>query len=249
MSGHSKWATIKRKKGKNDAARGKLFTKLIREITVAAREGGGDETGNPRLRTAVLAAKAENMPAANIERAVKKGTGELPGESYESVIYEGYGAGGVAIMIEALSDNKNRTVAEIRHLFTKYNGNLGENGSVSWMFSQKGYIAVDKTSVSEDDLMMVAIEAGAEDIADEEDVWEVTTALQDFERVKKALDEAGIQYNHAELVRKPQTTLKVEGKTAEQVLNLMNALEDHDDVQKVFSNFDIDTKELAALTV
>jgi YebC/PmpR family DNA-binding regulatory protein len=249
MSGHSKWATIKRKKGKNDAARGKLFTKLIREITVAAREGGGDETGNPRLRTAVLAAKAENMPAANIERAVKKGTGELPGESYESVIYEGYGAGGVAIMIEALSDNKNRTVAEIRHLFAKYNGNLGENGSVSWMFSQKGYIAVDKASVSEDDLMMVALEAGAEDIADEEDVWEVTTALQDFERVKKALDEAGIQYHHAELVRKPQTTLKVEGKTAEQVLNLMNALEDHDDVQKVFSNFDIDTKELAALTV
>lgn len=248
MSGHSKWATIKRKKGKNDAARGKLFTKLIREITVAAREGGGDEGSNPRLRTAILAAKAENMPAANIERAVKKGTGELPGESYESVIYEGYGAGGVAIMIEALSDNKNRTVAEMRHLFSKHNGNLAENGSVSWMFSQKGYITVDKAKVSEDDLMLVALEAGAEDISDEEDVWEITTALPDFERVKKALEEAGVSYNQAELIRKPQNTLKVEGKTAEQVLSLMNALEDHDDVQKVFSNFDIEAKDLAALT-
>ncbi len=247
MSGHSKWATIKRKKGKNDAARGKLFTKLIREITVAAREGGGDEGSNPRLRTAILAAKAENMPAVNMERAIKKGTGELPGESYEPVIYEGYGAGGVAIMIEALTDNKNRTVAEMRHLFSKYGGNLAENGAVSWMFSQKGYITVDK-SVSEDDLMLVALEAGAEDISDEEDVWEVTTALQDFDRVKKALGEAGIRHNQDELVRKPQTTMKVEGKTAEQVLNLMNALEDHDDVQKVFSNFDIEAKELAALT-
>ncbi|OGG56881.1 MAG: transcriptional regulator [Candidatus Handelsmanbacteria bacterium RIFCSPLOWO2_12_FULL_64_10] len=247
MSGHSKWATIKRKKGKNDAARGKLFTKLIREITVAAREGGRDESGNPRLRSAILAAKAENMPAANMERAIKKGTGELPGESYESVIYEGYGAGGVAVMIEALTDNKNRTVAEMRHLFSKYGGNLAENGAVSWMFNQKGYITVDK-SVSEDDLMLVALEAGAEDISDEEDVWEVTTALQDFERVKKSLEEAGIRYNQAELVRKPQTTVKVEGKTAEQVLNLMSTLEDHDDVQKVFSNFDIEAKELAALT-
>jgi len=247
MSGHSKWATIKRKKGKNDAARGKLFTKLIREITVAAREGGGEEGSNPRLRTAVLAAKAENMPAANIERAVKKGTGELPGESYESVVYEGYGAGGAAIMIEALSDNKNRTVAEMRHLFSKYNGNLAENGAVSWMFSQKGYIAVAR-SVPEDDLMLVALEAGAEDISDEEDVWEITTALQDFERVKKALEEAGIQSTQAELIRKPQNTVKVEGKTAEQVLNLMSALEDHDDVQRVFSNFDIEAGELAALT-
>ena len=247
MSGHSKWATIKRKKGKTDAARGKLFTKLIREITVAAREGGGDEGSNPRLRTAILAAKAENMPAANMERAIKKGTGELPGESYESIIYEGYGAGGAAIMIEALSDNKNRTVAEMRHLFSKYNGNLAENGSVSWMFSQKGYITVDK-SVPEDDLMLVVLEAGAEDISGEEDVWEIITALPDFERVKKALEEGGIRYNQAELVRKPQNTLKVEGKIAEQVLNLMNALEDHDDVQKVFSNFDIEAKELAALT-
>lgn len=247
MSGHSKWATIKRKKGKTDAARGKLFTKLIREITVAAREGGGDEKSNPRLRTAILAAKAENMPAANMERAIKKGTGELPGESYESVIYEGYGAGGVAIMIEALSDNKNRTVAEMRHLFSKYNGNLAENGSVSWMFSQKGYLTVDK-SVPEDDLMMVALEAGAEDISDEEDVWEITTALPDFDRVKKALEEAGIACTQAELIRKPQNMMKVEGKTAEQVLNLMNAFEDHDDVQKVFSNFDMDAKDLAALT-
>ena len=247
MSGHSKWATIKRKKGKNDAARGKLFTKLIREITVAAREGGGDENSNPRLRTAVLAAKAENMPAANMERAIKKGTGELPGESYESVIYEGYGAGGVAIMIEALSDNKNRTVAEMRHLFSKHNGNLAENGSVSWIFSQKGYVAVDKR-VPEDDLMMVALEAGAEDISDEEDVWEITTALPDFDRVKKALEEAGIAYTQAELIRKPQNMMKVEGKTAEQVLNLMDAFEDHDDVQKIFSNFDMDAKELAAMT-
>jgi YebC/PmpR family DNA-binding regulatory protein len=247
MSGHSKWATIKRKKGKTDAARGKVFTKLIREITVAAREGGGDENSNPRLRTAILAAKAENMPAANMERAIKKGTGELPGESYESVIYEGYGAGGVAIMIEALSDNKNRTVAEMRHLFSKHNGNLAENGSVSWMFSQKGYLTVDK-SVPEDDLMMVALEAGAEDISDEEDVWEITTVLPDFDRVKKALEEAGIAYTQAELIRKPQNMMKVEGKTAEQVLNLMNALEDHDDVQKVFSNFDMDAKDLAALT-
>lgn len=247
MSGHSKWATIKRKKGKNDAARGKLFTKLIREITVAAREGGGDENSNPRLRAAILAAKAENMPAANMERAMKKGTGELPGESYESVIYEGYGAGGVAIIIEVLTDNKNRTVAEMRHLFSKYNGNLGENGSVSWMFSQKGLINVDR-SVPEDDLMMAALEAGAEDISDEEDVWEVTTALPDFDRVKKALEEAAIPYTQAELVRKPQNMTKVEGKVAEHVLNLMNAMEDHDDVQKVFSNFDMDAKEMAALT-
>jgi YebC/PmpR family DNA-binding regulatory protein len=187
------------------------------------------------------------MPAANIERAIKKGTGELPGESYESVIYEGYGAGGVAILIEALSDNKNRTVAEMRHLFSKHNGNLAENGSVSWMFSQKGCVTVDK-SVPEDDLMLVALEAGAEDISDEEDVWEITTALPDFERVKKALEEGGIRYNQAELVRKPQNTLKVEGKTAEQVVNLMSALEDHDDVQKVFSNFDIEARELASLT-
>ena len=214
---------------------------------MAAREGGGGENSNPRLRTAILAAKAENMPAATMERAIKKGTGELPGESYDSVIYEGYGAGGVAIMIEALSDNKNRTVAEMRHLFSKYNGNLAENGSVSWIFSQKGYLTVDK-SVPEDDLMMVALEAGAEDISDEEDVWEITTVLPDFDRVKKALEEAGVAYTQAELIRKPQNMMKVEGKTAEQVLNLMNALEDHDDVQKVFSNFDMDAKELAALT-
>ena len=248
MSGHSKWSTIKHKKGKADAARGKIFTKLIREITVSAREGGGDEASNPRLRSAVLAAKAENMPSANIERAIRRGTGELPGESYEAATYEGYGAGGVAIIVETLSDNKNRMVAEIRHLFAKYNGNLGENGSVSWMFSQKGYIAVDKSAVSEDDLMMIAIEAGAEDVVEEDEVWDITTAPQSLERVKKALDQAGVPYQQAEVIRKPQNTVRVEGKVAGQVVHLLTALEDHDDVQKVFSNFDIDTEELAALT-
>ena len=248
MSGHSKWATIKHKKGKTDAARGKTFTKLIREITVSARDGGGDEASNPRLRTAILAAKAENMPTANIERAIKKGTGELSGESYESAVYEGYGSGGVAIIIETLTDNKNRMVSEIRHIFSKYNGNLGENGSVAWIFSQKGYLSVDKDEISEDDLMMAVLEAGVEDIGDEEDVWGITAEPQDFEGVKQALQDAGIPFKNPELIRKPQNTVKVEGKTAASVVNLMSALEDHDDIQKIYSNFDIDTQELAALT-
>jgi YebC/PmpR family DNA-binding regulatory protein len=239
MSGHSKWSSIKHKKAATDARRGKIFTKLIKEITVAARTGGGDENANPRLRTAIQAAKSENMPKDNIERAIKKGTGELEGVNYEESIYEGYGPGGAAVMVESLTDNKNRTVADIRRIFSKNGGNLGENGCVAWMFDMKGYIAIDSKSIDEEKLMEIALEAGAEDIKDEEGTFEVITAVEDFEAVKQAIDEASISYIDAEVTMLPQNTTNLAGKDAEQMLQLMEMLEDCDDVQKVYTNADI----------
>jgi len=239
MSGHNKWASIKHKKGAADAKRGKVFTKLIKEITVAARFGGGDPDGNPRLRSAILAAKSENMPKDNIERAVKKGTGELEGVSYEESIYEGYGPGGAAVMVESLTDNKNRTVAEIRHIFSKNGGNLGENGCVAWMFKKKGYINVAKGGVNEEVLMETSIEAGAEDVREDEDGFEIITAPDDFETVKAALEAASIPFIDAEVTMLPQTTADLKGKEAEQMVRLMDSLEDCDDVQKVYTNADI----------
>lgn len=243
MSGHSKWSTIKRKKEKADAQRGKLFTKFIREITTAARLGGGDENSNPRLRTAVIAAKTANMPASNIDKAIKKGTGELPGVVYEEKSYEGYGPGGVAVLIDTLTDNTNRTTAEVRHLLTKYNGNLGEAGCVSWMFDKKGLIAIDRNAIEEERLIDLVLEAGAEDMTVEVDVYEIVTYPDDFANVKEALDEAQISTQSAEITMIPKTTVKVEGKQAEQILRLMEALEESDDIQQVYSNFDIDEKE------
>jgi YebC/PmpR family DNA-binding regulatory protein len=248
MSGHSKWANIKHRKGKQDAARGKAFTKLIREITVAAREGGGDEASNARLRSAVLAGKAVNLPAANIERAIKKGIGELDGESYEAAIYEGYGPGGVAMFVEVLTDNKNRTVSEVRHLFNKYNGSMAASGAVAWVFEQKGLIVVPKEGVEEEDLMMVALEMGAEDIVEEENTFEIFTPVADTDVVRKAVEEAGITIERSELTRIPQNSVEVEGKTAQQLLVLMEMLDDNDDVQRVYANFDISDEELAIFT-
>ena len=244
MSGHSKWNTIKRKKAKSDQERGKIFTKLMREITVAARLGGGDEEANPRLRTAIEAAKAASMPNINIDKAIKKGTGELPGVSYEEMIFEGYGPGGVAIMVEATTDNRNRTVSEVRHIFERHNGNLGENGSVAWVFQQKGVIAIPRNNLQEDDLLAVVLDAGAEDIQTEEDAFEVISAVEDLEGVKQALKENQIEYTEAELTRVPQSTVKMDGKSGQQVLRLMDELEECDDVQRVFSNFDIDEAEI-----
>jgi YebC/PmpR family DNA-binding regulatory protein len=248
MSGHSKWATIKRKKGKLDAERGKMFTKLIREITVAAREGGGDMDSNVRLRTAVAAAKAANMPADNIKRGILKGTGELEGTRYEQQSYEGYGPGGVAVLIETLTDNKNRTVAEVRHIFTKHNGSLGEVGCVGWMFDRKGYIAVDKGSIDEDELMEKALDAGASDFISGDDIYEIYTEYADFDTVRTALDRAGVKFAQAEITMKAQTTIRLEGKNAEQMIKLMEDLEDHDDIQKVFANFDIDESVMMKLS-
>ncbi len=239
MSGHSKWSTIKRKKGALDAKRGKIFTKLIKEITVAARMGGGDPESNPRLRTAIAAAKAENMPKDNIERAIKKGTGELEGTQYEELIYEGYGPGGVAVLVEVLTDNKNRSIAEVRHIFSKHGGSLGENGCVSWMFEKKGLLIFSKDQVSEDDVMAVALEAGADDIKETEKEYEVIVSPSEFETVKEAFDKAGIPYLMAEISMIPQNTVALEGKDAEKMLKLMDALEDSDDVQNAYANFDI----------
>jgi len=239
MSGHSKWSSIKHKKGATDAKRGKIFSKLNKEITVAARTGGGDPSGNPRLRTAILAAKSENMPKDNIERAIKKGTGELEGVNYEESIYEGYGPGGAAVLIESVTDNKNRAVADIRHIFSKCGGNLGENGCVSWIFDSKGYIEVEKQAVDEDKLMETAIEAGAEDVKEDNDSFEIITEPDDFEAVKTAIDNASIPYIVAEITMLPQTTLELKGKQAEQMIKLMETLEDCDDVQKVYTNADI----------
>ena len=239
MSGHSKWSSIKRKKGATDAKRGQVFTKLIKEITVAARIGGGDPEGNPRLRTAITAAKADNMPKDNIERAIKKGTGELEGVSYEELVYEGYGPGGAAILIEAMTDNRNRTTADIRHIFSKRSGNLGEAGCVAWMFHKKGYIVVEKSAVDEEQLMELALDAGAEDIQEDEKEFEVITDPGAFDAVKAALDGAGIQYLLAEVTMHPQSVVQLEGKNAEHMLRLMEQLEDQDDVQKVYANFDI----------
>lgn len=239
MSGHSKWASIKHKKGALDAKRGKVFTKLIKELTVAARIGGGDPGGNARLRSAILAAKAQNMPKDNIERAIKKGTGELEGTSYEEVNYEGYGPGGVALLIDCLTDNRNRTVADIKHLFDRHGGTLGEPGSVSWMFSKRGVISLDKGKVEEEKLLEVALEAGAEDVKEAGNEFDVLTDLVSFEAVKTAIEKAGLAYALAEITMVPQTTVKLEGKKAEQMLNLMEALEDHDDINHVYANFDI----------
>ena len=239
MSGHSKWSTIKHKKGATDAKRGKLFTKLIKEITVAARMGVGDINANPRLRSAVAAAKAENMPKDNIERAVKKGTGELEGVNYEENSYEGYGPGGAAVFIESLTDNRNRAVADIRHIFAKNGGNLGENGCVAWMFENRGYIMVPKSVVDEDTLMEIALDAGAEDVRDDELNFEVITTLSDFEAVKTALEEAEIAPEVAEVTMLPQSTTNLAGKEAEQMMRLMDALDDCEDVQKVYTNADI----------
>jgi len=239
MSGHNKWASIKHKKGANDAKRGKIFTKLIKEITVAARMGGGDLNGNPRLRAAVLAARAENMPKDNIERGIKKGTGELEGVSYEESLYEGYGPGGAAVLVESLSDNKNRSVAEIRHIFSKNGGSLGTNGCVAWMFKKKGYIAIERSAVDEEKLMEKALEAGAEDVREDETTFEVITAPEDFEAVKAAIDGLQVPYISSEVTMLPQNTTSLAGKEADQMVKLMDMLEDCDDVQKVYTNADI----------
>jgi YebC/PmpR family DNA-binding regulatory protein len=249
MSGHSKWSTIKRKKGAIDAKRGRIFTRLIKEITIAARIGGGDQNGNPRLRTAVLAAKADNMPKDNIDRAIKKGTGELEGFTIEEYTYEGYGPGGVAIMVEVMTDNKNRATAELRHAFTKHNGNMGEAGCVAWMFQKKGVIQYDQGAVEEEKLIEVALDAGADDVRDEGSVLEVTTDPKDFFKVKEKLDASGLPpCVMAEVSMVPQNTIKVVGKEAEQVLRLMEALEDLDDTQKVYANFDIPEEEMDRLS-
>ncbi len=248
MSGHSKWAGIKHKKAKVDAQRGRVFTKIIREITVAARVGGGDLGGNPRLRTAVLAAKAVNMPADNIDRAIKKGTGELEGVSYEEITYEGYGPGGVAVLVEVVTDNKNRIVGEIRKLFSRHAGNLGEAGCVAFLFEKKGYVQVDASKVDEEKLMSIALEAGAEDMQREESLFAVTTVPRDFERVRDAIVKGGIQPLSAEITMHPKSTVKLEGKPAEQMIRLMEELEEHDDVQHVYANFDIPEEIMAAMT-
>lgn len=240
MSGHSKWATIKHKKGALDAKRGKIFTRLIKEIMVAAKAGGGDPDGNPRLRTAILAAKAENMPNDNIARAVKRGTGEIEGAQYEDITYEGYGPGGVAIIVDVLTDNRNRAVSEIRHAFSKNGGNLGESGSVSFMFAKKGLIVVEKSAADEDKLTEVVLEAGAEDLAGDGDYWEITTAPGDFPGVSEAVKAAGIKAESAEITMVPSTYTKLEGTQASAMMRLLETLEDLDDAQNVYSNFDMD---------
>ncbi|MBT3508254.1 MAG: YebC/PmpR family DNA-binding transcriptional regulator [Nitrospina sp.] len=247
MSGHSKWASIKHKKGAADAKRGKIFTKLIKEITVAARIGGGDPDGNPRLRTSILIAKSKNMPVDNITRAIKKGTGELEGVHYDEVTYEGYGPGGAAIFLEAMTDNKNRTVSEIRAALGKAGGNLGETGCVGWMFEQKGFITINKAAKDEDELMELAIDAGADDMQTVEDHYEITTAMENFETVRKALEEAGLPMDTAEITRIPQNTVTIDEKKGKALLKLMDILDDHDDIQKAYSNFDIPDDVMAAI--
>ena len=247
MSGHSKWATIKHKKAAVDARRGEVFTKLIRELTSAARMGGGDADSNPRLRTAVAAAKTANMPSDTIQRAIKKGTGELPGEVYEEITYEGYGAGGVAILVDVLTDNKNRTVAEIRHLFAKHGGNLGESGCVAWMFARKGVITLNTNQIDEDTLLELVLEAGGDDVKTEVDVYEIVTAPEAFEDVRSALEQKELTLDVAEVTMMPQNTVPVEGKQAEQVLRLVEALDDQDDVRKAHANFDISDEVMDAL--
>lgn len=247
MSGHSKWSTIKRKKGANDAKRGKMFTKLIKEITIAAKMGGGDPEGNPRLRSAVTAAKGENMPKDNIDRAIKKGTGDLGGAIYEEILYEGYGPGGVAVLVETMTDNKNRTVADIRHFFAKSGGNLGESGCVAWMFDQKGTITVAKEGTTEEEMMDLALEAGAEDVVEEDDSFQIITAPEAFNDVVEQLEKAKITFTEATISMIAKNTIDVtEEKAARSLLRLLDNLEDHDDVQKVHANFDI-TDELMEL--
>jgi len=246
MSGHSKWSTIKHKKGALDAKRGSMFTRLIREITVAARAGGGDQTGNPRLRTAIAAAKEANMPADNITRAVKKGTGELEGVQVEEVAYEGYGPGGVAVIVETVTDNKNRTLPEIRHIFTKYGGNMAAANAVAWMFEKKGCIIVEGSSMPEEQLLELVLEAGAEDLRQDGDSFEIFTAPENLEPVKEALKARGVTITASEVAMTPKNTVRAEGHAARKVLNLVEALEEHDDVQHVWANFDIDESEMEA---
>jgi YebC/PmpR family DNA-binding regulatory protein len=246
MSGHSKWHSIKHKKAAADSKRGRIFTRLIKEMTVAARSGGGDIDSNPRLRLAVSTAKAANMPAENIKRAIMRGTGELPGVSYEDVHYEGYGPGGVAIYLHVLTDNKNRTVAEVRHILSKNGGNLGESGCVGWLFERKGYFVVEKASTNEDQLLDIALGAGADDMREDGDNFEIFTAPESFDRVKASLESAQIPIAAAEISMVPQNYVKLEGKNAQTMLKLMEALEDHEDVQNVWANFDIDEAELKA---
>ena len=249
MSGHSKWSTIKRKKGANDAKRGKIFTKLIKEITVAARQGGGDPEGNPRLRSAITAAKTENMPKDNIARAIDKGTGGLEGDSYEEILYEGYGPGGVAILVECMTDNRNRTVADVRHFFSKSNGNLGENGCVAWMFDKKGQILIDKATISEEELMDKAIEAGAEDVIEEENEFQVLIGPEEFNDVRDSLEEQGVSFLEASISMIPQNVVEVTRENvAVSLLKLLENLEDHDDVQNVHANFDIDAELMEKLS-
>ncbi|TWJ19237.1 YebC/PmpR family DNA-binding transcriptional regulator [Geobacter argillaceus] len=243
MSGHNKWSTIKHKKGAADAKRGKIFTKLIKEITVAAKLGGGDPNGNPRLRTAVDKAKAENMPKDNIDRAIKKGTGEMEGVTYEEIVYEGYGPNGVAVLVEVMTDNRNRTVSDVRSIFTKCNGNMGEAGCVAWMFDKKGLLVFPK-SIDFDKLFEAAIEAGADDVTDEDDQFEVTTDPANFIEVREALEKAGFKPESAEVTMIPQTQIQLEGKAAESMLKMMDRLEDNDDVQNVYANFDISDEEM-----
>ncbi|HLH06771.1 MAG TPA: YebC/PmpR family DNA-binding transcriptional regulator [Terriglobales bacterium] len=243
MSGHSKWATIKHKKGALDAKRGKIFTRLIKEITIAAKSGG-DPDKNPRLRTAVQAAKAENMPADNIKRAIQRGTGELPGVNYEEFALEGYGPGGVAVLVEISSDNRNRTVSEIRHVFSKNGGNMAEAGAVSWMFHKKGDIVVPKAAAKEDDLMNLVLENGGEDLKDDGENWEVLTEPSAYEAVLEAVKKAGITPASSEVAMIPQNYIKLEGQAANTMIRLIEALDDHDDVQHVWSNFDVDIKQL-----
>jgi YebC/PmpR family DNA-binding regulatory protein len=246
MSGHSKWHTIKHKKGAADAKRGKVFTRIIKELTVAARNGGGDPATNPRLRTIIADAKSVNMPADNIKKAIQRGTGELPGVSYEEITYEGYGPGGAAVIIETLTDNKNRTVGELRHLLEKYNGNLGSTNSVAWMFEKKGYIVVDKTAADEEKLLNSALEAGADDMRDDGESWEVLTDPSAFEAVRDAVKGLGIEPASAQVAMLPQNYVKLQGKVASQMIKLMDVLDEHDDVKQVWSNFDIEEKEIEA---
>jgi YebC/PmpR family DNA-binding regulatory protein len=248
MSGHSKWSTIKRKKGKADAERGRMFTKLIKEITVAARSGGGNPEHNPRLRSAILTAKSSSMPADNIKRAIQKGTGELPGVSYEEITYEGYGPGGVAVLVEVFTDNKNRTVSDIRHCFGKHAGNLGESGCVGWIFVKTGVIEVEKSRISEDELLELALEAGANDVSSQGDIYEITTAPEAFETVRLAVEKKGLPMVSAEVSRVPQNFVKLDAKHAEQMIKLYESLDEHDDVQKVYANFDIDDEILEKLS-
>jgi YebC/PmpR family DNA-binding regulatory protein len=246
MSGHSKWHTIKHKKGAADAKRGKVFTRIIKELTVAARNGGGDPATNPRLRTIIAEAKSVNMPSDNIKKAIQRGTGELPGVSYEEITYEGYGPGGAALIVETLTDNKNRTVGEIRHLLEKYNGNLGSANSVAWMFEKKGYIVIDKTAADEERLLNTALEAGADDMRDDGDSWEVLSDPSVFEAVRDAVKALGIEPASAQVAMLPQNYVKLQGKEASQMVKLMDVLDEHDDVKQVWSNFDIEEKEIEA---
>ena len=249
MSGHSKWANIKHKKGAADAKRGKIFTRLIKEITVAAGMGGGDPDGNPRLRSAIATARSENMPKDNITRAIKKGTGEIEGEIYDEILYEGYGPGGVAVLVECMTDNRNRTVADIRHYFAKSGGNLGESGCVAYMFDKKGMILVDKSGITEEELMDLAIDAGADDVVEEEGQFQVVTSPEDFDAVREGLEKAGVAFTEASLTMVPQTIVEVtEEKPAKALLKLLDSIEGHDDVQKVHANFDIDDELMEQLS-